>query len=95
MWSMKCRIIRVVNRPTRTVTKGLKKNVEAIPRKHSIDSLQKTAILGISHITRKVLQCGTGYLSSGDHRWFKRKKSVTRGHDDDDDDDNTGFSLSS
>jgi len=28
-----------------------------IPGKHSIDSLQKTAILGTSHIIRKVLQC--------------------------------------
>jgi hypothetical protein len=27
------------------------------PGKHSIDSLQKTAILGTSHIIRKVLQC--------------------------------------
>ena len=26
-------------------------------RKHSIDSVQKTAILGTSHIIRKVLQC--------------------------------------
>ena len=30
-----------------------------IPGKHSIDSLQKTAILGKSHIIRKVLQCET------------------------------------
>jgi len=29
----------------------------AITRKHSIDSLQKTAILVASHIIRKVLQC--------------------------------------
>ena len=35
----------------------LKKNLEAVPGKHSIDSLQKTAILGTSHIIRKVLQC--------------------------------------
>jgi len=35
----------------------LKKNLETIPGKHSIDSLQKTAILGTSHIIRKVLQC--------------------------------------
>jgi len=35
----------------------LKKNLEAIPRKHSIDSLQKTAVLETSHIMRKVLQC--------------------------------------
>ena len=35
---------------------GLKKNLEAIPRKHSIHSLQKTAIFGTSHIIWKVLQ---------------------------------------
>ena len=37
--------------------KVLRNNLEAVPVKHSIDSLQKTAILGTSHITRKVLQC--------------------------------------
>ena len=42
---------------TRIVTRSLKKNLETIPGKHSIDSLQKTAILGTSHIIRKVLQC--------------------------------------
>jgi len=31
-------------------------NLETVPGKHSIDSLQKTAILG-SHIIQKVLQC--------------------------------------
>jgi len=35
----------------------LRKNLAAVPGKHSIDSLQKTAILGTSHIKRKVLQC--------------------------------------
>ena len=30
--------------------------METIPGKHSIDSLQKTAILGTSHTIRKVLQ---------------------------------------
>ena len=39
------------------VTRSLKKNLEAVPGIHSIDSLQKTAILGTSHIIRKVLQC--------------------------------------
>jgi len=34
-----------------------KKNLKAVPGKNSIDSLQKTAILGTSHIIRKVLQC--------------------------------------
>ena len=37
--------------------RSLKKNLETVPGKHSIDSLQKTAILGTSHIIRKVLQC--------------------------------------
>ena len=42
----------------------------------SIDSPQKTAILGTSHIIRKVLQCETWSLSDEDHRWFKRSKDV-------------------
>jgi hypothetical protein len=42
---------------TGIVTRSLKKNLEALPGKHSIDSLQKTALLGTSHIIRKVLQC--------------------------------------
>jgi hypothetical protein len=49
-------IIPVIFGATTIVTEGLKKNLEAIPGKHSIDSLQKTGILGTSHITRKVLQ---------------------------------------
>ena len=36
---------------------SLRKNFEAVPGKHSIDSLQKTAILETLHIIRKVLQC--------------------------------------
>jgi len=42
---------------TGIATKGLMKNLEAVPGKHSVFSLQKTAILGTSHIIRKVLQC--------------------------------------
>jgi len=37
--------------------RSLRKNLEAVPGKHSIDSLQKTAILGTSHTIWKVLQC--------------------------------------
>jgi len=37
----------------------LNEKLEAIPGKHSTDSLQKTTILGTSHIIRKVLQCET------------------------------------
>ena len=36
------------------VTRCLGKNLEDIPGKHSIDSQQKTAVLGTSHIIRKV-----------------------------------------
>jgi len=39
------------------VAKGLRKNLDAVPGKRSIDSLQKTAVLGTSHIIRKILQC--------------------------------------
>ena len=49
-------IIPVITGATGIVTRSLKKNLEAVPGKHSIDSLQKT-ILGTSHIIRKVLQC--------------------------------------
>jgi hypothetical protein len=59
MWNVKCMIVPVVIGATGIVTKALKKNLEAIPGKHSIDSIQKTALLGTSHVIRKVLQFGT------------------------------------
>jgi len=57
MWSLKCTIIPVIIGATGIVTRRLRKNLETVPGKHPIDSLQKTAILGTSHIIRKVLQC--------------------------------------
>jgi len=57
MWNLKCTIIPVIIGATGIVTRSLRKNLEAVPGKHSIDPLQKTAILGTSHIIRKVLQC--------------------------------------
>jgi hypothetical protein len=59
MWDMKCVIIPVIIGATGIVTEGLKTNLEAIPGKHSTDSLQKTAVLGTSHIIRTVLQSET------------------------------------
>ena len=59
MCNMKCMIIPVVIGATGIVTRGLKKNLEAIPGNHSIDSLQKIDILGTSHLIRKVLQYET------------------------------------
>ena len=82
MWYLKSKIIPGIIRATRIATKGLRKNLEAIPRKHSVDSLQKTAILGTSHTVQKVLQSESLSLSGGDHCWFKRstmeKKPVAR-----------------
>jgi hypothetical protein len=59
MWNLKCTIIPAIigARATGIVTRNLRKNLEAVTGKHSIDSLQKTAILGTSHIIQKVLQC--------------------------------------
>jgi len=59
MWNLKCTFIPVISGATGIVTKTLRKNFEDVRGKPSIDSLQKTAILGISHIIRKVLQCET------------------------------------
>jgi len=50
MWNIKCGIIPVKIGATGIVTRSLRKHFEAVPGKHSIDSLQKTAILGTSHI---------------------------------------------
>jgi len=57
MGNLKCTIVPVIIGATGIVTRSLRKNLETIPGRHSTDSLQKTAILGTSHIIRKVLQC--------------------------------------
>jgi len=57
MWNLKYTIVPLIIGATGIVTRSLKKNLETMPGNHSIDSLQKTAILGTSHIIRKVLQC--------------------------------------
>ena len=44
MQNIKCVIILVITKDTGIVTEGLKKNLETISWKNSIDSLQKTAI---------------------------------------------------
>jgi Co/Zn/Cd efflux system component len=54
------------------VSKSLQKYLETIPGQHSVDSLQKTAILGASHIITKVLQAETWSLSGGAHHCVKR-----------------------
>jgi hypothetical protein len=52
MWNLKCTIIPVIIGSTGIVTRSLRKKLEAVSGKHSIDSLQKTAIIGnITHNT--------------------------------------------
>ena len=46
MWNLKYTIIPVIIGATGIVMRSFSKNLEAVPGKHSIDSLQKTAILG-------------------------------------------------
>ena len=97
MWNLKCTIIPVIIGATGIVTRSLRKNLEDMPGKHSIDSLQKTAILGTSHIIRKVLQCEARSLSGWDHCWFKRstrkKKPVTRDINNNNNDNNNNNKL--
>ena len=57
MWNLKFIIIPVIIGATGIVTRSLRKNLEDVPGRHSIESLQKKAILGTSHIIQKVLQC--------------------------------------
>ena len=45
MWNLKCTIIPVITGATGIVTRSLRKNLEAVPGKHSIDSLQKQLYL--------------------------------------------------
>jgi hypothetical protein len=59
MWNVKCFVIPVIIGVTGIVTRGLKQYLGTIPGKHSIDSIQKTGVLGTSHIIRKVLQSET------------------------------------
>jgi hypothetical protein len=52
IWNVQCVIVPLVSGATGTVTKGLKKNLEAVVEKHSIYSVQKTAVRGTSHMIR-------------------------------------------
>jgi len=56
---MKCIIILEITGATARVTKGVKKNLEAIPAKHVIDTVKKTVMLGTSCIIQNILQSET------------------------------------
>jgi len=48
-YNVNCAVVPVRNGATGIVMNGLQKNLDAVPGKHSTDSLQKTAVLGTSH----------------------------------------------
>jgi hypothetical protein len=56
MEHMMCVIIPVIVGATRIVTKNLKENLESVPDKHSVNAVQNTTVLGMSHIIWKILQ---------------------------------------
>ena len=55
MWNVETRAIPVIIGATGTISKSFRKYVNDIPGNHDVKELQKTAILGIAHILRKVL----------------------------------------
>ena len=55
IWNKKVEVIPVIIGATGIVDKNIKKYVGRIPGCHNIYSLQRSAILGIAHILRKVL----------------------------------------
>jgi hypothetical protein len=59
MLNMKRFVIPVIIGATGIVTKGLKQYLETVPGNHSIDNLQKAAVLGASLILSRVLQSET------------------------------------
>ena len=59
MQNVKCVIIPVIIAATGIATKCSRKNLKELRGKYSKDSLQKAALLGPSHIIRKVLQSET------------------------------------
>ena len=55
MWKVKTRVIPVIIGATGTISKSFRKYISNKPGNHAVKELQKTAILGIAHILRKVL----------------------------------------
>jgi hypothetical protein len=55
MWNVKAKLIAVIIGATGSISKSFRKYASDIPGNHDVKVLQKTAILGTAHITRKVL----------------------------------------
>ena len=55
MWNVKTKVMPVKIGSTGIISKSFRKYVSNIPGKHEVKELQKTAILGTTHILREVL----------------------------------------
>jgi hypothetical protein len=55
MWNVKTAVIPVIIGATGTILKAFRKYVRNIPGHNEVKELQSTAILGTTHILRKVL----------------------------------------
>jgi hypothetical protein len=55
MWNVKTSVIPVIIGATGTISKSFRKYVSTIPGNGEVKELQNPAILGTSHIFRKVL----------------------------------------
>jgi hypothetical protein len=55
MWNVKTKVIPVIIGATRTISMSFRKYVSNISGNHEVEELQKAAILGTTHILRKVL----------------------------------------
>jgi len=54
IWNVKTKLIPVIIGATGTISKSFRKYMSNIPGKQEVKELQKTAILGTTHIIRKV-----------------------------------------
>jgi hypothetical protein len=55
IWNVKTKVIPVTIQAIGTYTKSLRKYLKKIPVNHEIKEVEKTTILGTSHILREVL----------------------------------------
>jgi len=55
MWNVKTKVMPVKIGATGTISKSFRKYMSNISRKPEVKELQKTAVLGTAHISRKVL----------------------------------------
>ena len=55
MWNKKVEVIPIIIGVTLIVEKGIQNYLQKIPGKHNLYNLQRSAILGMAHILRKVL----------------------------------------